>query len=239
MRAIVSALALLASTSSFAITAEELIQKNIENRGGMAAIKALQNTTATGKSTFGGGDFSIDLAVKMVATRDSQTRLEATFQGMTLVNAFDGKESWTISPFQGRKDPQRNGADEAKAAKIGADFDGVLIDYKEKGYSVEYLGTEDVDGTDAHKLRVKVNATDSRTVFLDPDYFLEIMIEDRIQIRGAETVSRTELGDYEKVNGVFLPFYMKANGQKTNFDKIEANSTIDPAQFAFPTSAKK
>jgi hypothetical protein len=239
MRALAAAFALLFSASSFAITAEELIQKNIESRGGLAAMKALNNTTAAGKMTFGGGDFSIDLAVKMIATRDSQTRMEATFQGMTLVNAFDGKESWTISPFQGRKDPQRNGADEAKAASINADFDGVLVDFKDKGYAIEYLGTQDVDGTEAHKLRVKLNATDSRTVFLDPDHFLEIMIEDRMQMRGAEIVSKTELGDYEKVNGVYLPFYINAGGQKINFDKIEANTTVDPTQFAFPTAAKK
>jgi len=28
------------------------------------------------------------------------------------------------------------------------------VDYKAKGYALDYLGTEDVDGTEAHKLRV-------------------------------------------------------------------------------------
>lgn len=231
--------ALLCSSSAFALTAEELIAKNIENHGGLAALKAIENTTASGKMTFGGGDFSLDLALKMVNARPSNSRLEATFQGMTLVNAFDGKESWTISPFQGRRDPQRNSADEAKMAKINADIDGALVDYQAKGYKIEYLGMEDVDGTNAHKLRVKFNDTDSRTFYLDPDYFLEIRYEDRFQMRGAEIVSRTDLGDYEKVAGWYMPFYIETQGQKITIDKIEVNTKVDSGQFSFPDTAKK
>lgn len=228
-----------ATGGAFAVTADELIAKNIENHGGLAALKAIENTTATGKLTFGGGDFSLELALKMVGSRPANSRMEATFQGMTMVNAFDGKESWTISPFQGRRDPQRNSEDEAKMARINADIDGALIDYKAKGYTVDYLGMEDVDGTNAHKLRVKFNATDSRTYFLDPDYFLEIRYEDRFQMRGAETVTVTDLGDYEKVGGWFMPFYIETQGQKISIDKIEVNTKLDAQQFAFPNSAKK
>ncbi len=239
MRMLAAAIALTLSGLSHAITADELINKNIESHGGLAALKAIENTTATGKMTFGGGDFSLDLALKMVQSRPGNSRMEATFQGMTMVNAFDGKDSWTISPFQGRLDPQRNSSDEAKMAKINADLDGQLVDYKAKGYQVEYLGMEDVDGTNAHKLRVKLNDTDSRTFFLDPDFFLEIRTEDRFQMRGAEMVVKTDIGDYEKVNGWYMPFYSETRGQKISIDTIVANSKVDPTQFAFPTAPKK
>ena len=231
--------AIACTSAATEMTAEQLIAKNIENHGGLSALKAIENTTATGKLTFGGGDFSLDLALKMVTQRPASSRMEATFQGMTLVNAFDGKESWTISPFQGRRDPQRNSEDQAKMAKINADIDGALVDYQAKGYKIDYLGMEDVDGTNAHKLRVKLNATDSRTFFLDPDYFLEIRYEDRFQMRGAEIVTRTDLGDYEKVSGWFMPFYIETQGQKISIDKMEVNTKIDPSQFAFPESTKK
>jgi hypothetical protein len=236
----IAAGALAFGANCFALTAAEVIAKNIESHGGLAALKAIENTTATGKMTVGdGGEFSLDMELKMVQARPSSSRMEATFQGMTMVNAFDGKESWAISPFGGRKDPQRNGADEAKVAKIMADMDGQLVDFQAKGYTVDYLGMEDVDGTNAHKLRVKLNATDSRTFFLDPDFFLEIRIEDRFQMRGVESVTRTELGDYEKVNGWFMPFYVESQGAKMSFEKIEANSKIDNAQFGFPVTTKK
>ena len=37
--------------------------------------------------------------------------------------------------------------------EMGATLSGVAF-YKAKGYTLDYLGTEDVDGTEAHKLRV-------------------------------------------------------------------------------------
>ncbi len=239
MRMLAAAIALTISGLSHAITAEELINKNIESHGGLAALKAIENTTATGKMTVGGGDFSLDLALKVVQSRPGSSRMEASFQGMTQVDAFDGKDSWTISPFQGRLDPQRNSSDVAKMAKINADLEGQLVDYKAKGYQVEYLGMDDVDGTNAHKLRVKLNATDSRTFFLDPDFFLEIRTEDRFQMRGAEIVVKTDLGDYEKVNGWYMPFYSETEGQKISIDTIVANGKVDSTQFAFPTAPKK
>ena len=96
-----------------------------------------------------------------------------------------------------------------------------------------------MDGTNAHKLRVKLNETDSRTFFLDPDFFLEIRTEDRFQMRGAEMVVKTDVGDYEKVNGWYMPFYSETQGQKISIDSIVANGKVDAAQFAFPTAPKK
>lgn len=231
--------ALLLASGAHALSAEELIAKNIEAHGGLAAIKAIDNITATGKMTFGDGDFSLDLDYQQVIARPGRLRVEATFQGMTAVNAYDGKESWLISPFQGRKDPQRNSEDETKSYQLSADLEQALVGAKAKGYQVDYVGSEDVDGTQAYKLRVKLNATDTRTVYLDSDYFLEIRVEDRIQVRGAEQFTRTDLGDYEKVNGWYFPFYYESDGQKIQIDKIVANGTVDPQQFSFPAAPAK
>lgn len=227
-------IATIAAGSAFAVTADELIAKNIEARGGLKALESIESLTATGIGTFGGGDFSVEFGLKNIMARPAMMRSEGTFQGMTQVNAFDGKDAWAISPFQGRVDPERKSDDEARISKIQADLEGVLINAEKKGYAIDYMGLEDVDGTMAHKVRVKLNATDTRFVFLDPDHFLEIRYEDRFKIRGAEITSVTDIGDYEKVNGWFVPFYVESNGQKISYDKIEANAKLDPAQFAFP-----
>src|SRR5437773_972316 len=66
-------------------------------------------------------------------------------------------------------------ADDAKGlGEDAADFAGILVDYQAKGYALDYLGTEDVDGTEAHKLRVTRPNGDITYVYLDPDYFLEV-----------------------------------------------------------------
>ena len=95
---------------------------------------------------------------------------------MTQIEAYDGKEGWKVSPFFGRKDPERMSADDVKALVEDTEIDGPLADWKTKGSTVEYLGTEDVDGTPAHKLKVVRKNGDVSFVYLDPDHFLEIRI---------------------------------------------------------------
>ena len=60
-------------------------------------------------------------------------RSELTLQGMTMVQAYDGKEGWKISPFQGRKDPEKMSADDTKSLIEEAEIDGPLSIGKRKG----------------------------------------------------------------------------------------------------------
>ncbi len=55
-----------------------------------------------------------------------------------------------------------------------ADFDGPLVDYKEKGNTVEYLGKEEMEGTKVHALKVTKKNGDVATLYLDADSFLEL-----------------------------------------------------------------
>ncbi|PYJ52770.1 MAG: hypothetical protein DME83_04385 [Verrucomicrobia bacterium] len=164
---------------------------------------------------------------------------------MTQVEAYDGKEGWKISPFQGRKDPERMSADDVKSLMEDAEIDGPLVDWKAKQSTVDYLGTEDVDGTLAHKLKVMRKNGDVNFVYLDPDHFLEIRILTQRIKHGAQVEVETDLGDYEKINGVFIPFSIETgrkgdpDKQKIVIDKAEGNVPVDDAIFRFPTTATK
>ena len=232
------------ASAAHALTVDELVAKNIEARGGLEAIRAIQSIKSTGRMNFSGGDFSIDLGIVSLNERDAKLRMEASIQGLTQVTAYDGKDAWTINPFQGRRDPERMSAEDAKGLQVQADFDGPLVDWKAKGHQVEYLGTEDVDGTEAHKLKISLKNGDVQYRYLDPDYFLEILVVDQSKRRGVETEMETELGNYEKVGGVYLPFAMESGpkggrrGQKITVEKAEVNVEIDDALFAFPQAAK-
>ena len=115
-----------------------------------------------------------------------------------------------------------------------------MVDWKAKGSTVEYLGREDVDGTDAHKLKVVRKNGDVSFVYLDPDHFLEIrVVTGRIR-HGAYEEVETDLGDYEKAGGVFVPTSIEAghkgasDKQRIIIDKLEANVPVDDAIFHFP-----
>lgn len=239
------AAALLAlSPAVHALSVDELVERNIEARGGIEALRAIKSIKSSGTMNFSGGDFSIELALVSLSERDGKVRSEASLQGLTQVSAYDGNEAWTINPFQGRLDAERMSADDAKGLEVQADLDGPLVDWKQKGHQVSYLGVEDVDGTEAHKLKVQLKNGDVQYRYLDPDYFLEIRVSDQVKRRGVESETETDLGNYEKVNGVFMPFAMESGpkggpkGQKIQIKTAEVNVDIDDSLFVFPQPAK-
>lgn len=223
-------------------TVDELVSKNIEAKGGANALKALQSLRRKGKLLVNQGQ--IEFAYEETKKRPGQVRVELTLQGMTQIQAFDGKEGWKVSPFQGRKDPEKMSADDTKSLMEDAEIDGPLVDWKAKGSTVDYLGTEDVDGTLAHKLKVLRKNGDMSYVYLDPEHFLEIRIRTQRVEQGAQIEVETDVGDYEKIGGVFIPFSIDAgpkgasDKQKVVIEKAEANVPVEDAVFRFPSAAK-
>jgi len=215
-------------------TAEELIARNTEAKGGLAKIKAITSVRMTGR--FQQGDFSA--TVGQEAKAPNLLRETFTIQNMTQVQAYDGSVGWQISPFQGRKDPELVGEDDLRDLVEQADFYGPLIDYREKGHTVEYAGRIVVDGDDVYRLKVTLKNGDIYYYDLDPDTYLEIRIETQQFIRGSVRERVSEVGSYKRVNGVYYPFSVETGPKrnrsawaKITFEKIEANVDINDSAF--------
>jgi hypothetical protein len=231
---------LLPAPPAPAITAEEIVAKNVEARGGPAALASLQSLRRTGAFVLPGRNILI--TVNDVRMRPGRVRQEATFQGLTQIQAFDGEKGWQVQPFEGRKEPSFMSEDDTKPFRLAADLDGPWVDAKAKGHTLEYLGTEDVDGTVAHKLRVRLKWGGDVTVWIDPDTWMVIRDVQRTVVRGADQEVETDYGDYEKVGGVFIPMSEESGSLnsppssrgKSVYDKAEASVAFGPDVFAFP-----
>jgi hypothetical protein len=219
-------------------TVEELVAKNIEAKGGPSSLRDLGTLRLTGKMLVQQGQ--IELTFMEIKKRPDDVRSEASLRGMTQIEAYDGKDGWRVSPFFGRRDPERMSADDVKALVEDSEMDGPLVDWQAKGNTVEYLGTEDVDGTPAHKLKVVRKNGDVSFVYLDPDHFLEIRVLTQRTRHGAYEEVETDLGDYEKAGGVFVPTSIEfgrkgsPDKQRVIVDKVEANVPVDDTIFHFP-----
>jgi hypothetical protein len=222
--------------------AQSLIAKNLEARGGDAALSAIRSIRFVGRSIFP-GDFEVSYQeTRARLGAEAADRVDMTVQGLDLVQAYDGRGGgWRINPFQGRKDAEKMSADEVRAVADGALIEGPLLASRHDGSRVEYLGRDDFDGTLAYKLKVTQKDGDEFTYWLDPDTFLEIKVEERRKLRGAEQTNETELGDYEKVAGVYFPMSVEswAQGQNNQRQRTiiasgEANPQVSPDLFAEP-----
>ena len=218
---------------------DSIINRFIQASGGLAKIQALQTLRRTGKYTGGGG---FEAVVIQENKRPNSVREEFSLQGMTGINAYDGKDGWKIEPWQGKRDPESLGEDEMHGILDDADFDGPLVNYQAKGNKVEFQGTEQIEGSDAYKLKVTRPNGDVSFFYLDTEYYVPIRIDTQRMIRGAPQEFETSLGDYKQVNGVYLPFSSESGPKgssstdrsKITYGKIEANVPLDDARFKRP-----
>lgn len=231
-----------AQTTAAPKSAEEIINKYIKTVGGAEKIQAVKTLRRSGKFTGGGG---FEAAIVEENKRGNMVRQEFSLQGMTQINAYDGKQGWKIEPWQGKKDVEPLGEEEMKQIVEDADFDGPLVNYQQKGNKIEFTGMEPVEGTDAYKLKVTLANGDVRYYYMDTDYFVPIKIDLKRMIRGAEREYETTLGDYKEVAGWYLPHSFETgtkgspNKQKVTYEKIEANIPIDDSRFSVPAAKPK
>src|SRR5260370_42386419 len=240
---IVSAFVLLSLAVSFAPaqTVDEIIAKNIQAHGGMEKLKSVKTTHTSGKYIVG----SLRVGFVRENKRPFKVREEDIVQGAADVLAYDGKTSWEINPFQGRKDPQLLSEDESKPLIEDADIDGQLVDYKEKGHKAELIGHDPVEGTDCYKVKLTLKNSTVRYYYLDTDSYRALKIQTQRMIRAAIQETELYFGDYEQVNDIYFPFAYEGgekgdpNRTKYTVDKIEINLPLDDGHFALPAAPAK
>jgi hypothetical protein len=243
MRKVLLGIVLLAffAISVAAQSVDEIVAHYVKTIGGMEKIQAVKTLRRSGKFTGGGG---LEATVVQENKRANLVREEFLLQGMTGIDAYDGKTGWKIEPWQGKKDPESLGEEEMKSIIEDSDFDGPLVNYRQKGNKVEFIGMDQFEGTDTFKLKVTRPNGDIYIYYLDTDYYVPIKIDTKRMIRGAEREYEAALGDYKAVAGWFLPYSVETNTKgsqdksKVVYEKIEANVTIDEGRFRIPVAGK-
>jgi hypothetical protein len=235
-----SALVLFVFTGmvSYSQTADDIINKYIDAIGGMSKIDSIQTVKVTGKSGFGPMEFPFTMTYKL----PSSVLMEVTMQGLTMKRAYDGTAGWKIVPFQGQKDPEKMNEEEIKDMKEEADFTGQLVNYKSKGDSVEFLGKEDMEGSDTYKLKVTNKDGDVTYYYLDTASYLILKTSMKQKINEKEIDMDTYYGDYKTIDGYTMAFAMETKAdmgpmghtQKVTIESVEFNIPVDDSIFKMP-----
>mgnify|MGYP002641604897 FL=1 len=129
---------------------------------------------------------------------------------------------------------------ENKSTKLQADMDGLLVNYEEKGYTVEYIGEAEVEGTPVYQLRVDTNMDIVMDLYFDQEYFLVIKQSATINFEEKVIESDTYMSDFQEVgDGIIMPFSIETRMGETTVNQIvmtnvEHNVEIDKSIFAMP-----
>ncbi len=219
------------------MTLEQVLESHYEAIGGLDNWKAVKTFRMTGAMAMGQG---MEAPFVMTFERPMKARLEFTLQGMTGIQAYDGEIAWSIMPFLGKEAPEEMAEDQSKNMKEMADIDGPLVDYAEKGHQVELIGLEEIEGTEAYKIKVTRKDGDVRFHYLDSEYFIIIKQEGKTEIQGNEVESETTLSDYKEVGGLMFAHSIEnkpkgaPEGQVITINEIELDIEVADDFFTMP-----
>ncbi len=227
--------ALVASTPASAQTADELIQKNLDARGGAARLAKV--TTVRIVRTY--GTFGGNIPVTITKKRTGLYRTDQAMPGRpTVIRGIDASGAW--ESIDG-KVSRRPADQEAELRELDADFDGMLVDYKVKGHTVTLAGREKTGGVDAYKLTVTLKSGAVRHVYLDASTFLERKHVGTLTLPSGKVPVVVTFADWRDVEGVKFPFAI--DEERDSFppqtfaiytERVELNPPLDDAFFAMP-----
>jgi outer membrane lipoprotein-sorting protein len=222
------------------MTAEMLIEKALEASGGREKLQAIQSQKMTGTILVQ----EMEIPFTMMQQRPDRIRIESDFQGMSMVQCVADGKGWTINPMLGTSDPQDMSAFELKGMLYQADMDGLLIGYEKKGYTVEYVGEDEVEGTPVHHLKIDTHDDAIFDIYFDTEYFLPVKTTSWMKIEETEHESDMYMSDYKEVDGLMVPHAMenRMGGQTTmnlKIETVELGAEIPEDAFVRPEPAPK
>jgi len=222
-------------------TAEEIVKKALEARGGVEKIKAVRSERVSGHVSFSQsmeGTFVVELK------RPLKMHVEITIEGQKIIRVYDGKSSgWMVNPFLETKEVQPLSPDDLKNISDESDFDGPLVDYKSKGNQIEFVGKESLDDKPVYRLRLTNKNGDVRFYFFDASSYLLLKWEGIRKSGEQELPWESFFSDFHEVQELKFPFRIDQGSPGTELkqtliaEKIELNPQIEDSRFTKPVPA--
>jgi hypothetical protein len=260
------------------LSAAQIVEKNVATRGGLQAWRAVEALTLTGKMGVGGNRRAtlslpmqarpevkgplqgvnqrpvdeVQLPFVMDLARPHKQRFELVFNGQTAIQVYDGTHGWKLRPFLNRRDVEPFTSEEMKIASSQDDIGGPLVDYQARNTTIELVGTEQVEGRSAYKVKLTTKDGNSKHVWIDTQTFLETKIEGQPRrLDGTDHPVEVYFRDYRQVSGLMIPFVLEthvlpvaktATGlrdtpvpvEKITVEKVVVNPKFDASVFAKP-----
>lgn len=229
---VLAVVALAGARTSARQTVDDIIAKNLAAKGGLERMKAVQTLKQTSHVTIPGQG---EMTLITYGKRPNLTRQEVVMAGRMTIGAFDGQTAWQVDPLRGITTPAVLSGPAADAIREQSDFDGPLVDYKAKGYTIELVGTENVSDRKAYHLRLTSKDRRVQHCYVD----VATGLETRTVAESPMGSIESELSDYRDVEGLKWAFSVRTSvagiEQGTmRVDKVELNAKFDDAIFRMP-----
>jgi hypothetical protein len=224
-----------ATAPNSSLTVDEIIQRHSDAMGGLENCNKVKTVIISGNILV--RDKSYHTTIKMINGR--AMRMEMDEAGMSVINVYKDGKGWKMDLFAGETKPIDVTGAELIEFKTESFLANRLMDYKKRGYTVELLGLEDVEGMPAYKINTVIENKREMFYFIDTSTFLVHKTFVKKDVTGGDTGLETCFYDFRDFGNIRFPLLwkQKMNGeplQEVHFDKLELNAKIDEKIFDKP-----
>jgi hypothetical protein len=228
-----SLISLALLTPAKAQTLDDIVNKNIEAMGGREVLSKITSAMFHGSVNFNGQNLPYTTIIVNGKGYKSIMRLN----GADVIECITDTGGWTINPMMGQTSAQVIPPDELKLIKALLYIGGPLVDYKDKGYSAELAGREDVEGESQYKVHLFDNEGTDVVCYIDPQSYLISRTVTTVKVTGKPDVTgRETYFDYKKTDIGYTMAYSIVSGDTLKYTTVEFNQDIDPKTFDMPGS---
>ncbi len=236
-KALISGILCLLVFTAQTQTADEIIANHLQAMGGNAweTVKTMKMESKVSVQAAPG----MEIPMTMTVVNQKAARVDVSVMGMTQSTCVNGDKGWANNPFAGQMDAQALTSDQVMEMKDMTDLSGSLYNYKAKGYSVEYMGKEDLEGTELHKIKIVKSPTKIEYALIDPQSWYQIKNITASIVDGKEISAETIYSNFKQEAGVVFPYTIEQNNPMmgasvTSVTAIRINEAVDEKIFEMP-----
>jgi hypothetical protein len=224
--------------SAVTLTAEQIVDRSVEVRGGLQAWRKIATIIWVGHLESERSPVP-SLPFQLEEKRPGKSRFEITEPSQRSLRVFNGVGGWKMKLGQdGRPEVKPLTVQEVKFASAAPGLEGPLIDFRARGSTVQLEGSEELDGRKSYRIGVTLTTGDHQTVWIDANSFLESRF-DRTTYgsTGPKGVVTVRYRDYKEIEGIAMPSLIEISGAAAGkpdrmvIEKVALNPPIDDREF--------
>jgi hypothetical protein len=229
--------------AAWAQTADEVIEKSLAALGGRAAHAKIKSRSTAGTIEIStpGGEISGTIEVLNAAPDKMRTLVKADLSSLgagalVIDQRFDGSSGYVLDSLQGNREMSGSQLESLR----NTSFPHPFLNLKEKGISVQLKGKEKVGDREAFLLVFDPPSGPEVRQYVDAETFLPLRMMMSVDVPqlGQAVDQTTDYLDYRELDGVKLPYRIRASSSIQNFTvtiaKMEHNVAVDQALFVRP-----
>ena len=215
-------------------TSDEIINRYIQFIGGAENWKSVNTITTAGNYNYGG------VAFPYVAWSKAPNLYLyiVSFNGKSFSQAYNGKVGWRIDGFKNEKTKTilKDKQATALANEADVELESPFINYRQKGYTAELLGTDSVNSQPCHKIRL-LTKSDTAVYYFDKTDFA--LVKKQAVSKNSE-MDKAPMdifySDYQATGSIKLPRKINCTtaGQRIlliTVDSVKLNEPIPDSKF--------